>query len=123
MSVVHGRAFSEASSAQQQTVRLLKCDHDSIKEVFPETFPMSRLSLVVAVVTGTPPGVTALHAGGRGGLPHRRCKFLGRPLDDLVELAPAKPHPAALRAIVDFDTLAFRHGELYIFAHWTLHDV
>lgn len=92
--------------------------HDLVKEVLPEALPVPRLSWVITVVAGTTPGMPT---GWRGGLP-RNHRLLGRPLDDLVEFASVKPDPTALRTIVDFDTLAFRHDELHIFTYWTMHD-
>ena len=41
----------------------------------------------------------------------RGCERSGGALDDLVQLAAVEPDAAAVRAVIDFDALAFGHGQ------------
>src|SRR5688500_12658817 len=61
--------------------------------------------------------------GLRCRLPGCRCLGGARlgTIDKLVQLAAVEPYPAALRAIVDFDTLALAHEQLGLDADGTFH--
>ena len=45
-----------------------------------------------------------------------------RLVNDLVELAAVQPDSAAIRAIIDFDPLPFRHYKLHIATYRTVHN-
>jgi hypothetical protein len=45
-----------------------------------------------------------------------RCFF-----DQFIQFAPVQPNASAIRAIVDFDTLSFRHDKCGVFALWAFH--
>ena len=59
--------------------------------------------------------------GPMGVVAPRDLDFVARTsLDDFVEFSTVEPDAAALRAVVDFDSLAFRDHEGYA-ASWTVH--
>ena len=88
----------------------------------PQPRPSSVLPMVagmVVVVTGVLP--VWLRDRVRTSLDGHlhRCPY--RTLDNFVEFAPIEPHAAALRTIVNFHTLSFRHDKVRIWADWAFH--
>ena len=48
-------------------------------------------------------------------------QFAQAALDDLVEFSPIQPDPAALRTVIDFNTLTFCHEQISGGTNWTFH--
>lgn len=68
--------------------------------------------MAVALRAGIIVIATVLRLGERGRLWLRRGRRIpAGTLDDLVEFASIKPDAAALRTVIDLDTLAFAHHE------------
>ena len=72
---------------------------------------IARIGLAVARVRGP----VLRRRGGR-------CGADGT-LDDLVEFAPVKPDATAIRAVIDFNSLAFTHDEADVFTDWAVHAI
>lgn len=51
-----------------------------------------------------------------------RCDRYDTALDELVELPPVKPNPAALGTIINLDPGTLGHDEIGSGTHWTFHD-
>lgn len=58
-------------------------------------------------------GHLTLHGGG--------SRYRGGTFDDFVELTPVQPDAATLGAIVNFDTLPFRHDKVRFRAYRAFH--
>lgn len=46
----------------------------------------------------------------------------GRAFNDFIKLPPVEPHAPAIGTIIDFDSLSFRHDQVYV-TFGTIHDV
>jgi hypothetical protein len=62
--------------------------------------------------------IAILFARRVGGFGYGRLR---RATDDLIQFAAIQPHTAALRAIVDFDSLAHGHQQIRGGASWAFH--
>jgi len=89
-----------------------------IKEIGKKSFPF--LFSVIAVLRI----IAIIWRMGRSGL-KMLCRLWGccrrRALDDFVQLAAIQPDAPTLRAVVDFDSLPFRHFQIHGFANWAVH--
>ena len=94
-------------------------EHASVED-FPEPGPLPvmmavRISVVVVVSRVTAVSWMRSRGGGRSGRSGEGT------FGDLVQFTPIQPNAAALRPIVDFDSLAVRHHQINLDTNRTFH--
>ncbi len=70
---------------------------------------------------GAAPPTLINNGGTRRRRRYRHCMISDGTFDDFVKFAAIQPYAAALRAIVDFDSLTLAHHQLNIFTSRALH--
>jgi hypothetical protein len=84
-----------------------------IKQVAKEAFTLFLFIIMFVGVIIPPRIITSLNLWGL---------FTYRPVNYFIKFTSVKPYAPAVRAIVDFNPLSFRHDKPGIFANGTIHN-